>query len=163
MRVGRVSSKRFKSCMGRFATGVTVVTSTDDAGVMHGVTVSSFNSVSLAPPLVLFSIQKASSRFHAFSRCSRFVVNVLSDSQREVSQDFAYRSEGHWDSHDFIILYDIPIICGSLAYFYCSLYNVYDGGDHEIVVGRVLDCANLEDDEPLLYYRGKYWTIDKEL
>ncbi|EOA63109.1 flavin reductase like domain protein [Anaplasma phagocytophilum str. CRT53-1] len=161
--LGSISAKRFKSCMGRFATGVTVVTTVDSSGAQHGVTVSSFNSVSLDPPLVLFSIQKSSSRFAAFSQCTEFVVNILSDAQKDVSQDFACNLVENWDSHDYIKLSGIPVICGSIAYFHCALYRLYDGGDHKIVVGRVLDCATLEDDDPLLHYRGSYWSINHEL
>ncbi|MDB1135229.1 flavin reductase family protein [Candidatus Anaplasma sp. TIGMIC] len=164
MQIGRnVSAGRFKSCMGRFATGVTVVTAVDSAGKKYGLTVNSFNSVSLDPPLILFSLQKSASRFSAFSQCAEFVVNVLSDRQKNVSDDFACRSEDHWDKHDFVKLSELPVICGAIAYFHCSQYRMYDGGDHEIVVGLVLDCATLEDDDPLLYFRGKYWSIDREL
>lgn len=163
MQLESVPVGRFKSCVGRFSTGVTVVTTVDATGGKCGITVSSFNSVSLEPPLVLFSVEKTASRFHAFSNCSGFVVNILSDRQKDVSQDFADRNAEHWEKHGYVALAGMPVICGALAYFHCALYNVYDGGDHKIVVGRVLDCDILEDTSPLLHYRGKYWVIGKEV
>ncbi|QJC27378.1 p-hydroxyphenylacetate 3-hydroxylase, reductase component [Anaplasma platys] len=163
MQLESVPPGRFRSCVGRFVTGVTVVTTTDTSGGRCGITVSSFNSVSLDPPLVLFSVQRTASRFQTFTSCSGFVVNILGDKQKDVSQDFADRSAEHWEKHSFTVHSGIPVVCGALAYFRCALYNVYDGGDHKIVVGRVLDCDILEDTSPLLYYRGKYWVIGKEL
>lgn len=153
----------FKSCMGRFVTGITVVTTVDAAGDKCGITVSSFNSVSLDPPLVLFSVQKTASRFQAFSSCPEFIVNILSDTQKNVSQDFAERSSEHWERHRFTVISGMPVICGALAYLHCSSYNVYDGGDHKIVVGRVLNCNVLGDGGPLVHYRGRYWAMGEEL
>ena len=158
-----VSGERFKACMSRFATGVTVVTTIDSVGAMYGVTVSSFNSVSLNPPLVLFSMERSSSRFPVFSGCSRFIVNILSDGQKSISEDFAERREGHWERCDFLISDGMPILCGIVAYFKCSVYGRYDGGDHDIIVGRVLECNLLDEEDSLLYYRGRYWMIGDRL
>ncbi|MCU7611498.1 flavin reductase family protein [Anaplasma capra] len=161
MRLSGVSPELFKSCMGRFATGVTVVTTVDCHGVMHGVTVSSFNSVSLNPPLVLFSIEKSSSRFGAFSSCARFIVNILGESQADISADFANRSRHHWENHDFVTVDGMPVIGGAITYLHCAMHHLYDGGDHKIVVGEVLDCKALTDEGPLLYYRGEYCALNR--
>ncbi|MGN7678365.1 MAG: flavin reductase family protein [Anaplasma sp.] len=154
-----VTPEHFRSCMGRFATGVTVVTTTDQGGAMHGITVGSFNAVSLDPPLVLFSIGESSSRFGVFSSCTRFIVNVLSDGQKKVSKDFSERKGEQWEDRVFTVVEDVPVIDGVIAYFYCAMHHLYDGGDHKIVVGRVLDCKTLTDANPLLYYRREYWKL----
>ncbi|MGN7661092.1 MAG: flavin reductase family protein [Anaplasma sp.] len=149
--------------MSRFATGVTVVTATDQGGTMHGITVSSFSAVSLDPPLVLFSIGRSSSRFGVFSSCTRFIVNVLGDGQKKVSKDFSERRSWQWGGCAFTVVEDVPVIDGVIAYFYCAMHHLYDGGDHKIVVGRVLGCRTLTDANPLLYYCREYWRLDNRV
>ncbi|KJV69031.1 flavin reductase family protein [Candidatus Neoehrlichia procyonis] len=159
MQFDSISRANFKLCVGEFVTGVTVVTTVDSNGYIHGITVNSFNSVSLNPPMILFSIEKTASRFKIFSECQEFIVNVLSEKQKTLSQVFAKKDLQNWDYYKHIIVNNIPVISGIISYIYCSTQYVYEGGDHKIIVGRVINCEKLTNDKPLLYYQGKYRLI----
>ena len=149
-----------KSCLSEFVTGVTVVTTISRSGSMHGITVNSFNSVSLVPPMVLFSIEKSASRFEIFHTCSRFIVNILSDKQKSISQGFAESDVEDWKGFNYSVMDGIPIIDGIISYMYCAKKHVYDGGDHKIIVGKVISCSKVNsNDKPLVYYKGKYMII----
>ncbi|ABD45058.1 flavin reductase like domain protein [Ehrlichia chaffeensis str. Heartland] len=160
MQIGDWSKTHIKSCFSEFVTGITVVTTVSQNGSMHGITVNSFNSVSLVPPMVLFSIEKSASRFEIFHTCSKFIVNILSDKQKSISQNFAECDVQNWEDFSYSVLDGIPIINGIMSYIYCAKKYVYDGGDHKIIVGEVINCAKLNnDDKPLAYYKGKYMVI----
>lgn len=143
----------FKKAMGRWASGVTVVTA-EHNGVRHGMTVSSFASVSLDPPLVLVSIGKAAPTHDTIRKGERFVVNVLADSQEELSVRFATK---HDDRFAGVAVRDgqlgVPILEGSLAAIECRLHETLPGGDHTIFVGEVVR-ADVADGSPLLYFQG---------
>ncbi|QXK92414.1 flavin reductase family protein [Neoehrlichia mikurensis] len=159
MQLNSVSNASFKLCVGEFVTGVTVVTTIDDSGYMHGITVNSFNSVSLNPPMILFSVEKTASRFKIFNECREFIVNVLSEKQKTLSQAFAKKDLYNWNDYQYIIINNIPVIDGIISYIYCSTQYVYEGGDHKIIVGKVINCQKLTNDKPLLYYQGRYRLI----
>ncbi|MGN7618548.1 MAG: flavin reductase family protein [Ehrlichia sp.] len=160
MQVGNFSKAYIKSCLSEFVTGVTVVTTVGRDGVRCGITVNSFNSVSLVPPMVLFSIERSASRFEVFNSCSKFVVNILTDKQKGISQGFAECNMKDWEDFSCNVIEGIPIIDGAMSYIYCVKKHVYDGGDHKIIVGQVIDCSKLNNDgSPLIYYRGKYMMI----
>ena len=151
----------FRQAMGRFATGVTVVTTLDAAGAPVGVTVNSFGSVSLKPPLVLFCLDRQALAFPAFSSARHFAVNVLRESQRGLSEAFSNNHVNVWGE----VAYargrgGCPILAGCLANIECSLDRLHGGGDHVILVGRVEAVACADTDSPLVYYQGRYSRLD---
>lgn len=151
--------RTFRKAMGCFATGVTVVTTVDAGGAPVGVTVNSFTSVSLDPPLVLFCLDKRSSALTAFSR-GRFVINILREDQKEVSIAFASREGKNWSEIGWHKgTDDVPVLDHCLAHFDCSVQSVADGGDHAIIIGRVEHLDAQAGGQPLLYYRGAYATL----
>ncbi len=148
-----------RDAMGCFATGITVVTTVNAAGEAVGLTVNSFNSVSLEPPLVLFSLARDASRLREFLTADRYAINVLRDDQRELSMNFAKPGENGFDSTTFAIgEFGAPIIPGVLAVFECETFARHEGGDHLIFIGRVLALHRADDGDPLLYYQGHYAT-----
>ena len=160
MQTGDFSKAYIKSCLSEFVTGITVVTTVCPNGSKYGITVNSFNSVSLVPPMILFSIEKSASRFEVFNSCSKFIVNILSDKQKSISQNFAERNIQNWEDFNYNIIDGIPIIDGAMSYICCTKKHVYDGGDHKIIVGQVIHCSKSNNDgNPLVYYKGKYMMI----
>ncbi|MEM9344265.1 MAG: flavin reductase family protein [Pseudomonadota bacterium] len=148
------TERAFRDALGRFATGITVVTTQSPQGPL-GITANSFASVSLHPPLVLWSPAKASRRFAAFDGAQRFAIHILGQHQTAICQQFS--REGHnFDGLDWELGADgVPLINGCLARFDCRLEAQHDGGDHVIVVGRVLACTD-RPGAPLLFSAGKY-------
>ena len=153
--------RRFRDAAGTFATGVTVVTTLDAAGEPSGLTVNSFTSVSLDPPMVLFCLGKESATFEAFSARNGFAVNVLSASQAEVSDLFARPGADRFSGVDWVPGYaGLPVLVDALAAFECTLAHDYDGGDHRILVGTVREVRWRDTDEPALgYFRSRYAAI----
>ena len=144
--------RRALSC---FATGVAVVT-TRDGGEPLGMTISSFNSVSLDPPLVLWSIARNALSYDKFAHAEHFAVNVLAMHQKDVSSRFAQSGADKFEGMDCREGIDgIPILPEYAACFECALEHCYDGGDHSIIVGRVLRFEDRETD-PLIFYRGRF-------
>jgi flavin reductase (DIM6/NTAB) family NADH-FMN oxidoreductase RutF len=146
--------RALRDALGRFATGVTVVTTMTPDGPL-GITANSFASVSLDPPLVLWSPARKSRRFPAFEAASHFAVHVLAIGQQALAHRFARAGAAFADlaygcGHD-----DAPLLEGCTARFECRHAAGYDGGDHLIVVGEVLRFEQ-HDRAPLLYYRGRY-------
>jgi crotonobetainyl-CoA:carnitine CoA-transferase CaiB-like acyl-CoA transferase/flavin reductase (DIM6/NTAB) family NADH-FMN oxidoreductase RutF len=148
-----------RDAFGRFATGVTVVTTRQPDGTPRGFTANSFTSVSLDPPLLLVCIGKAALSCETFANAGHFAVNILSDDQKDVSGLFASQSaekfeiaKWHPDAQD------VPVIDGALASFSCAHHRLVDAGDHLILIGRVVDYATREG-QPLGFYRGSYFDI----
>lgn len=151
---GPIDPRALRDAFGRFATGVTVVTMLDDEGRPTGVTVNSFSSLSLEPPLLLFSLGSNQVSMRWLREGTPFTVNVLARGQDDVAWQFAKPSDDKFEgiaSEEARI--GVPCIAGCLARFECRVWALYPGGDHEIVVGEVL---NLEagEGEPMLFYRG---------
>ena len=141
-----------------FATGVAVATTIDAEGRRVGMTISSFNSVSVDPPLVLWSIANDSLSYDAFAAAEHFAVNVLAEHQREFSDRFAARGGDKFAGLDCTEgRYGSPILPEFAACFECRCEYRYPGGDHEIIVGRVLDFEDRKLD-PLIFYGGKFHT-----
>ncbi len=158
-----VDQTAFRGALGRFASGVTVVTTVLD-GVDHAMTASAFTSVSLDPPQVLVCSDRVS-RFHeAVLQSGVWGVSILSDRGRAASAWFAHRGralEGQFDGipHHRGAL-GVPLLDTSLAWLECRTIAEHDGGDHTILIGEVTWAAvQEEDDDPLLYYRSHYGTI----
>lgn len=148
-------SRAFRKGLSQFATGVSVVT-TRRLGEPVGMTINSFSAVSLNPPLVLWCIRQESRKAPAFLGASHFSVNVLSADQVEVSQAFAtpevvWHPPARWQEGR----HGLPLLDGALAQFECSMYEVYPGGDHKIILGRV-ERVSFRDGDPLLFVQGGY-------
>lgn len=147
----------YRAALGRFATGVTVVTCLSEHGPL-GITVNSFASVSLDPPLVLWSPARASARFRAFEMADRYAIHILAHDQERVCRHFAADGFG-FDGLEWTPGTDgVPCITGCLAWFECVRHAVYDGGDHAIVVGRVTGVAAREG-APLIFASGRFGSF----
>ncbi|OAN50824.1 flavin reductase [Paramagnetospirillum marisnigri] len=153
-----LDSRSFRKALGCFASGVTVVTTLVPATKAPvGVTVSAFSSLSLDPPLVLFCLGNGTSSMAAFKEFGHFAINILTETQRDLSIRFASRSEDKWQGVAWSAWNSgVPILPQCLASLECSLVEVLDGGDHQIFVGRVEKMKHQEGGSPLLYFRGSY-------
>lgn len=151
---GPETARDFRRALGQFATGVTVVTCDSEIGSL-GITANSFASVSLDPPLVLWSPARASRRFNAFVEAERFAIHILGEAQQFVMEKFISHGTA-FDGLDWHIGEgDVPLIDGCLARFECARHAVHDGGDHAIVVGEVIAVTKGEG-RPLLFQGGAY-------
>jgi len=151
----------FRSVLGRFASGVTVLTTRDAAGRDHGMTVSAFCSVSLDPPRVLCCIEKVAVMHDVIAAAPQFAVNVLSASQESTARRFAEVMDDRFDGIGYTRgLTGAVLLEGILAFLECDVVARYDGGDHTIVLGEVI-AATAHDDRPLLYYRGGYAQLER--
>ncbi|WP_420404744.1 flavin reductase family protein [Nisaea sp.] len=155
-----VNAEHFRDVVGRFASGVTVVTTANDAGYA-GFTASSFSSVSLDPPLVLVCLGRDAACHDAFVGGTGFAVNILAASQAEISVRFSSDVGDRFEGvpHETWVT-GAPVLDGVLAAIDCRLHAVHEGGDHSILVGRVERLGPVAADaEPLLYYRGAYQIL----
>lgn len=144
----------FRAALGRYATGVTVVTAMGDRGPV-GITANSFTSLSLDPPLVLWCPARRSQRFPAFAAAEHYAIHILAADQIGLCQRFA-RAGGNFDGIETDATPEgLPLLPGCLARFDCAAHAVHEGGDHAILVGRVLRAA-LREGEPLLFWGGRY-------
>lgn len=155
---GSGTERAFRDTLGCFGTGVTVVTATGPRGPV-GITANSFASVSLDPPLVLWSPARLSDRFSVFTSVKHSVINVLSDDQHELAMSFARSGEAPFEHGNWVENAEgAPILPEAMAHFECEAYAAHDGGDHVILVNRVLRAAH-RDGSPLLFSRGKFGTF----
>ncbi|MGI9261619.1 MAG: flavin reductase family protein [Woeseiaceae bacterium] len=151
-----IDPDEFRRALGRFATGLTVVTTLDGNGEKVGITVSSFNSVSLVPPLILWSVGVDSLSYDVFTAANYFAVHILAKNQEDLSDRFALSGENKFDGFDCREgLHGVPILPEFLACFECSTEHIYPGGDHKIVVGRV-HAFEARDADPLIIYRSHF-------
>ncbi|MEQ8348752.1 MAG: flavin reductase family protein [Sneathiellaceae bacterium] len=163
MQLTAPDSRRLRDALGRFATGVTVVSCRSPAGEWLGITANSFNAVSLDPPLVLVSLDRRLQSLPGFLEAGHFGVNVLAACQREVSDRFARRGAEKWQPMQVREgTAGTPLLAEALAVFDCARWAVYDGGDHVILVGRVLRLAHRAEDGPLVYFGGAYRELSGE-
>ena len=153
------SAREFRAALGMFATGVTIVTTRLPDGTPLGMTVNSFNSVSLSPPLVLWSLSRSASALSAFQGCSHYAVNVLGVAQQALAERFASRVPDRWVGVDTVSgAGGAPLLAGSVATFECVNRSRYEEGDHVIFVGEVLRCTHQSDVAPLLFHGGRFYT-----
>ncbi len=150
-------ARRFREVLGRFASGVTVVTAVSDVGPV-GLTCQSFSSVSLDPPLVLFAPARTSRSWPLIQRSGHFCVNILAADQEAVARTMASRGADKFADVGWAPARATgsPVLPGTLGYVDCSIQAVHEGGDHFVVIGRVLDLDVTAVEEPLLYFRGDY-------
>lgn len=155
-----VSNDEFRAALGRFASGVTVVTTRDKNDGLHGITVSAFCSVSLNPPLILVCIDNRSSSLEHLAEGCHFAVNILSEEQQHLSQKFASKDPNRFAG---ISLKEsqtarLPLLDQAIAHLECRAVYNYPAGDHTIIVGEV-EAMAVTDDNPLLYCRGGYQKL----
>jgi flavin reductase (DIM6/NTAB) family NADH-FMN oxidoreductase RutF len=154
-----IDSKTLRTVMGHFATGVTIITTRDDAGRPFGLTANAFTSLSLDPPLVVICIDRKTETFPHFltSRC--FVVNILAESQQELSACFAKSGGDKFAGLSYATSASgVPILEGTLAHLACKLVETHEGGDHVIHVGEVEDVV-VRGGRPLLFFQGRYQKL----
>lgn len=152
--------RHFRGCLAQYATGVTVITTKFGDG-FAGVTANSFSSLSLDPPLILWSIARSSRSFDAFNNATHFAINVLGADQISVSQHFSSKEEDKFAGASWRLGRDgVPLIEGAIATLECSVENIHDGGDHVLIVGRVGHYAWYTG-EPLLFVQGRYSIADE--
>ena len=158
-----LSPQVLRGALGRFATGVTIISCRDGAGLPVGLTANSFASLSLDPPLVLWSLRKVSSSLAAFDAAQHFAINVLAETQVDLSRRFAAAQtdkfvDGAWADG----LGGAPVLAGCAAVFECSVEARHELGDHVLFIGRVLRLADLAV-APLLFQGGHYRMLGEVL
>ena len=149
--------RRLRDAFGCFGTGVTLVSTINAEGNVTAVTANAFTSVSLDPPLLLFCLNKRSRRLPVFEQAERFAVNVLHAGQEALSVSLARahtRDDLGWALHE-----GAPVLNDAMAAFACVRHAVHDGGDHLIFVGRILRLRFDPDQDPLLYFQGRYRSV----
>lgn len=150
-----MDSREFRNTLGQFATGVTVIT-TQYKGQLIGLTANAFSSLSLDPPLILFCIDNKSGSKQAFEKDAPFGVNILQKDQDEDCWRFAKRSEDKFQGAFYYLSEDgVPLLKDNLATIECTVENVVEGGDHQIIIGGVKAASYDDQKEPLLFFRGK--------
>ena len=151
-----VTAEEFRRACGRFATGVTIAGVIDPKGTPHGLTVNSFTSVSLHPPLVLIALAHSASVMEAFRDARCFAVNVLAAGQRALSERFARKGEDRFDGLAWQPgVTGAPLLSGTLAGIECAVRYRFTAGDHDLLVGEVVRAV-IRDGAPLLYFAGRY-------
>lgn len=149
-------SRDFRNALGCFATGVAIVTVKGPLGPI-GLTINSFASVSLDPPLVLWSLGRGSDRFQLFSQVSHFGVTILDDTGQKLSTRLSRKGSGDISTETVREGQGgVPVLAHAMAHFECRTETRHDAGDHVILIGRVLDFAHRSHGRPLVYYRGRY-------
>ncbi len=152
-----IDQRAFRSALGTFATGVTVITARGPKGELIGNTASSFNSVSLDPPLVLWSLSRTALSFKAYLSSDHFAVNVLREGQEDLSIRFARSLADKWQGIEYETWETgCPILPNALAIFECRMAYTYQGGDHVIFVGEVIRFDHDPTGQPLVFWRGGY-------
>lgn len=159
-----MEDRGFRRALGEFATGVAIVTARGPGGELVGMTMSSFNSVSVDPPLVLFSVDRKAMSLPAMREAKGFAVNVLARDQENLSNQFARALTNKWDQVKTSVGHaEAPLISGALAHFECAPYAYYNGGDHLIFVVRVVRYAVQPDaPAPLTFFRGRYRDLQDQ-
>ena len=156
-----IDPRDFRNALGTFATGVTIITAMAADGRPYGLTCNSFASVSLNPPLVLWSLGMFSNGLNTFQNASHFAVNILGESQQELANKFARSSGDKFSGVDWKPgLGNAPLIAGSVAQFQCRAANRYYGGDHVIFLGAV-EAYTYNKQEPLLFLSGGFGRFAK--
>lgn len=152
----------FRKALGLFPTGVAIVAGRTTEGHLLGMTVSSFNSVSLDPPLVLFSVARNAASFDAWQAMPKYGISVLARTQDDLSTRFARSQSDKWAMvQPAYAKHDVPLIPGALVGFECERYAVHDGGDHAIFIAKVvgLNAPATHESEPLVFFSGRYCGV----
>lgn len=159
------TSREFRDALGLFPTGIAVVTAVDAGGQPAGVTVNSFTSVSLDPPLILVSLARTSRSLETFNAAAHFAVSLLRDDQRSISSAFASTTADRFS----LVRHragrgGAPVIEPHLVAFECEVHSRHDGGDHVLLLGKVVAIDHTADvpPRPLLYFRGQYRELSEQ-
>lgn len=151
--------RQLRHALGRFATGVAIVTTRDVSGRRLGLTINSFSSLSLDPPLVIWSLDRKSRSLEGFREAGGFAVNVLSRHQSELARRFSSSDANRFDGLDHLSGgLGMPLLRDTLAWFECKISAEIDGGDHVLFIGEVVSYQYCDGD-PLLYYRGGFASL----
>lgn len=154
------NARAFRDALGQFATGVTLVTIASENGPM-GFVANSFSGLSLDPPLILWSPARSSSRFAHFATAAHFSVHILRDDAKDWIARFGRHGAGFDGLQHLVTPEGNPVLDGALARFDCALHDTHDGGDHLIVVGRVLRCHSSRG-APLVFSQGNYGSFHQQ-
>ena len=158
-----LDARALRSALGHYTTGVTIVTTRTPEGAHTGVTVNSFTSVSLDPPLVLFCLASRSSLLAVFEQARYFAINVLAKGQQALSNRFAKPSSNTWEGVKYQIgAHECALLTGALGTFECARRAAYPGGDHLILLAEVLRFEAAAAREPLAFYQGSYGTFTRD-
>lgn len=156
-----MDARQLRNAFAEYATGVTIVTAKAPNGELLGMTMTSFNSVSLDPPLILFSVIMKALSLQALREAKAYTVNILAHGQEALSNQFARAASDKWagvhytDGHN-----GTPRLTNAIAHFECEPYACHEGGDHMIFLGRVVSFSTSETAaEPLLFFRGRYHSV----
>ncbi len=154
-----VAAEEFRRACGRFGTGIAIASVVDDNGTPHGLTISSFTSVSLDPPLVLICLGHAVTSIDTFRKARFFGLSLLRDDQREISDRFARKGEARFEG----IAWrrgetGVPLLNGVLAEMECAVERRIEAGDHDILIGKLV-AAKTHPGEPLIHYAGRYRSL----
>ncbi len=156
-----ITEDEFKTALSLFASGVTVVTTKDADGNLHGLTVSAFCSVSLSPPLILICVDKKTGSHHAFEESLSFVVNILCEDQNDISNHFASPIPDKFKGIEYTLNENkLPVLKNALVNLECRLADAYNGGDHTIFIGEI-EKSHIGEGKPLIYCEGSYQKIDE--
>ncbi len=156
-----IDQHQFRAVLGRFASGVTVVTTIDAKGEDRGMTVSSFCSVSLEPPLILICVEHTGSTYPSMAEATSFTVNILSESQEALARRFAGPDPDRFEGLGFSRGGNgNAIFTEALGYLQCNVVARHRSGDHDVIVAEIEE-AMAEDGRPLLYYRGGYAQLER--
>lgn len=151
-----IDPQELRHILGHFATGVTVITTRDLAGAPFGLTANAFTSLSLNPPLILICVDKAAQCYSCFAGSNVFTVNFLSEDQQEISRRFATKGADKFAGLGWREgANGAAVLDGAIGYLECKIAQSYEGGDHTIIIGEVLN-GFASGDRPLLFFRGKY-------
>lgn len=153
------SSHEFRAALGMFATGVTIVTARTDNGALVGLTANSFNSVSMSPPLVLWSLSSKATTLGAFSTGSHYAIHILGADQQDLARQFATPGVDRFQGVEIEAgISGAPMLPDVVASFECFNRSRYEEGDHVIFVGEVERCTYRPGASPLLYHGGRFYT-----
>jgi flavin reductase (DIM6/NTAB) family NADH-FMN oxidoreductase RutF len=154
-----IEKNELRQVMGHFATGVTIITTLNKNGQLHGLTANAFTSVSLEPPLLLISVDKKAESWPAFEESKVFTVNILGENQEALSRKFAVSGGNKFEGVAYRIgANGAPILDGVLSFIECTLYAAYEGGDHSLYLGEIQQ-AEIREGKPLLFFRGGYRSL----
>ncbi|MBV1917333.1 MAG: flavin reductase family protein [Sphingomonadaceae bacterium] len=164
MNAATIDPATFRQVLGSYPTGVCVISALDEQNNPAGMVVGTFTSVSLDPPMVGFLPDKSSTSWPKIEKAGRFCVNVLGSDQQQVCRQVAGKGPDKFEGVEYAISdNDLPIVANSIACIECTIHSVTDAGDHWFVLGNVLCLETTRDDDPMLFYRGRYGGFDETL
>ena len=159
-----VNKDEFRTAMGDFATGVTVITTTDDQDQPHSMTANSFTSVCLDPPVVLVCVAHGTNTFGYLERTGRFGVNILRQEQQELGAYFAKRPEDRQGDMEYSYSTGeagVPILNDSMVFFSCEVMGSHIYGDHTVYLGLVKEVRRSDSGDPLMFFRSRWYDPSK--